>query len=148
MAVFSFGFDRERGAAVLLMSGPHNSDDDFTRYLLATTDMKSTAARHDLAVAVLVVDAGNPPPNARWRRQIAEATSDTPANVLFVLVSTSALIRGAVTAIEWIRPSRYQVRTCGAFDEAVQIAAGQRPDLATLLPRLMQEARHLAHRAP
>lgn len=110
--------DVARAAVVWLFTGPSNSDDDFERYVESIQRMQQIVRGRDAPAGILVTDPGNPPPDARWRRQIAEASRDVDPNVLFALVSTSRIVRGVVTAINWIRPPTYHVDTFSTFAQA------------------------------
>jgi len=139
--------DVARAAAVWLFTGASNSDDDFQRYVDSVVQLDRMARGREAPAGILVADPGNPPPDARWRRRIAEASRDIEPNAIFAVVSGSAFVRGVVTAINWIRPPTYHVSTFARFDDAaawVRELGGPPPHV---FDGLLKEAREGAARA-
>src|SRR5258708_38160222 len=83
-------------------------------------------AGRDHPAAILMADPDNPLPNAGWRRKIAEASTTLKSRPVFVMVSTSLVARGVVTAINWLRPPPYEHAVYRAFDEAGEWVARPR----------------------
>ncbi|CAN5344429.1 hypothetical protein BH09MYX1_BH09MYX1_06230 [soil metagenome] len=121
--MFSHEFDPELGTAIFLFSGTVNTDDDYTRYLAAVADLDRACVGRKDAVALQVIEHGNEVPNAAWRKRIADATAVIQSRPLFVLVTDSAMIRGVLTAINWIRKPTYEFAIAKTFDEAVVLAS-------------------------
>jgi hypothetical protein len=88
-----------------------------------------------------VAEPGNPPPNAAQRRRIAEETKRFHTRPLFALVSTSMLMRGVVTAINWIRPPAYEFATFDSFNAAVAWVESHRGRKVATATKLLAEAR-------
>lgn len=140
--VFSEAADVRLGLAVWVFSGPTNTDADFEAYLasIARLDLAMLGAGVKHPAVIQVVDEGNQIPNSHWRRRIAEATRVLHCRPLFALVTTSTLVRGVATAINWIRPPRYEVVAWATFDQAVSWVERRRGHSARL-HALLAEAR-------
>lgn len=139
--MFTSAFDLAHGAAVWLFTGSHNSDEDFERYLTTIRRMADRVEGRDAPAAIQVVDGGNPPPGAKWRKRIAEETENLGAGALFALVSPSPLVRGVVTAINWFRTPPYEVRTFSQFADAVAWIEERRGRRIPAFQQLLAEAR-------
>ncbi len=142
--VFTYAYDIQAMACVWLMSGTTNTDDDFARYVDTIARFDAMAAGWDSAVAVMVVDKDNPRPDAVWRKRMADASTDIKCKPVFALVSQSPIIRGVLTAINWLRPPPFETAAFASLEEATQWAeqrTGRRlPILAQLLDRARQDA--------
>ena len=118
--------DPAHGLLVGLFSGSSNDEGDFERYVQSILDADRQTRPETASVAVLIVDRENPPPDARWRKRIADATASIRTEgALFLLCAESPVIRGVMTAINWIRPPKYEVRIL-ATPEAVFATVGER----------------------
>src|SRR4051812_32086536 len=109
--------DLDDRVVVWLFTGPTNSDDDFQRYVDSMAKFDALCAGKDGA-AVLISDSGNPGPDSAWRKKIADASTTLASKPAFALVSQSALLRGVMTAINWIRPPSYPCKAVATLDEA------------------------------
>ena len=134
--------DAARGVMVGLFSGPSNGDDDYQHYVDSLLDADRTARPNVAQIVVLVVDRENPAPSAQWRKKIADATARVQsADVLFVLCAESPLIRGVVTAINWIRPPKYDVEVVSTPDAMLAAVAERRAPAEDVARRLLAELR-------
>lgn len=137
--------DSSEGLAVWLMYGPHNSDADYEAYVETIGQMRIEASRHPRPAAIMMIDPGNPVPDARWRRRIAEASADIPNTALFALVSESRVVQSVVTAVNWIRPPRYEHSVHTTFEQARSWVEDKRgeslPGLLMLLAETRADAR-------
>lgn len=141
--MFVYRMDRRRALSVWLFTGATNSDDDYAQYV-ASFAVSDEAARlaPQRGIGVLLVDEGNPVPNAAWRKRIADASTSLKSNPVVILASSSSVVRGIATAINWIRPPPYELRVASTFDEAVTIAQKERGgEPLTALRVLLDEAR-------
>lgn len=129
--MFTIEIDERASVAVWLFTGATNDDRDFEAYVASLAKLRTSALRAGVGTGLQWVERGNPPPNATWRRRIAEASASYPPNCVFALVSDSAMIRGIATAINWLRPATYDFTSTATFDEAFQWMAARR-DGATL----------------
>lgn len=136
--------DPVRAAALWLFSGPTNSDADFERYLVTIRDQDERVAGRE-SVALVVVEPENPPPDARWRRRIANATMEMKSNPLVVFVMPSLPLRAVVTAVNWLRPPPFQLSVHATVREAFAFLGERRPDIPEKTYReLLADARMAA----
>lgn len=124
-----------------LMHGDHNSDADYEAYIETIQQMHREAAGHRMAAAIMVIDPGNPVPDACWRRRIAEASADIPASALFALVSPSRVVQSVVTAVNWMRPPNYTHSVHTTFAQARSWVEDERGESLPELLTLLAEAR-------
>lgn len=130
--------DPQRGLLVGLFSGSNNDDEDYRRYVTSILDADRQTRPETAKLAVLMVDRANPPPNAQWRRRIAEATASIRTEgALFVLCAESPVIRGVLTAINWIRPPKYEVRIVGTLDALLVVVRERGPSMAEHVERAL-----------
>lgn len=139
--MFTYAYDVPAMACVWLMSGTSNTDDDFQRYLDTIARFDGMAAGWSHAFAVMMVDRDNPRPDAMWRKRIAEASTNLKSRPMFALVSPSPIIRGVLTAINWVRPPPFETAAFATLEDARRWGeAAQKRSLA-VLPQLLQRAR-------
>jgi hypothetical protein len=143
--------DTSFGLVVFLFTGETAKDEDFEAYCAGIDFLKAwhgtwTLAETTAPCAILVVDPGSPSPNAHWRKRIADASKDVKPPAYFALVSTSAIVRGVVTAINWIRPPPYEFNVVTTFAAAVHWMEGKRGVKLPAFRELLQEARERALR--
>lgn len=136
--------DEAEDVVVWYFAGSHNSDADYELYCSSIQRLDKIGSRSRLRVALLVADRSNPVPNAAWRRRIAEVSSNIRPNTLFVLVSERAIVRGIMTAINWMRPPTYKARAVTNFEEAIELVRRERPDAVWKLRDLFYEAKREA----
>lgn len=144
--VLTFSYDAAFQLAVFVFSGTTNDDDDFQAYCdairsLAVKLAVFAAGSTALPCAVLVVDPGNPIPDARWRKEIAEASGTLRPPMLLAVVSEASLVRGAITAINWLRPPPFEIATHSSFMRALAWLEGRRGTKLPQLTALLEEAR-------
>lgn len=146
--MFVYRLDRRRGIVVWLFTGKINSDDDYARYVasFAIAD-EACIAGPQPGIGILVVDDDSPVPNAAWRKRMAEASASLKSKPIVLLASSSSVIRGVATAINWIRPPPYDFVTASTFEEAVAAAQKRRGEPLTGLHVLLDEARAEAAKA-
>lgn len=136
---------RDRGAAltVWFLCLPANGDRDNEAFVEAAEAHAAEPAVHPHPTLVLMVEPGLPPPNAAWRKRLADSSRVAPPGSLFAFVSKSSVARGVYTAINWLRPPPFKH---AAFDDTEQAegwierARGPVPALR----RLIAEARAAA----
>lgn len=140
--VFRYSFESVTGTAVLLFTGDRNDDSDFERYLAAIDDLDAKAGGRDDALVLTVVDPGNPPPDAVWRKRIAARSRTLRTRATSILVSDSPLVRGVVTVLDWLAPKRFREQvTVATFEEALAWVARRQIGREVVLRRLLDEAR-------
>jgi hypothetical protein len=86
-----------------------------------------------------VIDPGSSDPPATWRREIAEAGVEIREGTRIAVVSTSVVVRGAVTAIAWMRKPSYTLTMVATLDEAVALAEQSSPGRGALARTLMED---------
>jgi hypothetical protein len=125
-----------------LFTGSSNTDDDYGRYVASFAIADEACMRGPQpGIGILVVDDGNPVPNAAWRKKMAEASTTLKSNPIVILAAASSVMRGIATAINWIRPPPYEFFATSTFDEAVALAQKRRGEPLTGLHVLLDEAR-------
>ena len=130
---------------VWLFYGRHNSDEDFERYI--ESFQRNPGANALLRpAALLYVERDNPMPNAHWRKRIAESSRElgTGARPLVVFASPSPLVRGIVTAINWLRPPPFDHFMCATIEEGVSWLDEHRRGIKPALLEMMDECRREA----
>jgi hypothetical protein len=142
--MFSYRVDHAHANCVWLFSGPTNTDEDWERYVATFAALDAIAWLAELPACILLVDRENPTPNALWRKRIAEASTSLRSRPLVAFASEALLFRGAITAVNWLRPPPYEFRTMATFDQAVQWIEQRRGVPAktffTMLAELREEA--------
>lgn len=141
--------DPDRGVAVWIFGGLE-TDADWQAYVDALREGQKLAASATVqpVFAVQIVDPGSPIPPAIWRQRIAEASSQVPGNVLFVLVSASTAVRAVSTALAWLRPPTYEQTAVATLDEAIALVTERRKTAVPAIVRLHREARAALEKRP
>ena len=143
--MFVEAVDETGGMVVWLFTGRTNTDRDFQAYCESIVRLNAIPTG-GWRVAVLVVDPGNPMPNARWRKLIADVSREVSSTTFFILVG-NALARGVSTAINWIRQPTYVFRTSSTFMDAARIAEEVVGKPLPELRELQARARGVLHEA-
>lgn len=117
--MLTYRISEERGAVVWYFSGKENADDDYARYVASFAEADALGAKHASPVGLLYVEPDNPLPNAAWRSRMAEASKRLRSRPALVFASSSPLVRGIVTAVNWLRPPPYEFTTVSTFEEGV-----------------------------
>jgi len=138
--------DDHDACVVWLFTGPTNNDADFEKYCDAIVQLDAAFAGKT-AAAILVVDAGNPPPSSPWRKKIADVSATLRSKPTFAMVSASPLMRGVVIAINWLRPAAYPFTVVSTFDDARAWTEQQHGHSLLCLPRLLEDVRKIASRS-
>jgi hypothetical protein len=120
--MFSFTYDPGKHVLVVYANAQSKSDADHEelyRYV-DRLDLNGHNAKSPIAL-VLAIDNDSPSPSASWRRRYAEQRKNMKSPRAFItVVTTSAVARGVLTAINWISPDPAHVRTVthSTIDEA------------------------------
>lgn len=142
--MFRLAFDPQFVIGVGVFSGNENTDMDFEAYVHSFKRLDDLAyARPDTRGAyALIVDPENPRPNATWRKKIAEASADLQSNPLVSLITKSAAIRSVVTAVNWFRPPRYEIKCHESIEaSAAWIGALRNDNVLAIMQKLERECR-------
>jgi hypothetical protein len=137
--VFSQAKSVAAAIEVWIVSSP-STDEDHEACALASGVIAGPVS-HPHPTYVLIVDQGVRPPNAAWRRRIAEASSKAAPGTIFAFVTSSPLARGAYTAINWLRAPPYQHASFESLEHAERWIEGLRGPVPELW-RVHAEARH------
>jgi len=139
--MYSFGYDAAAHALVGLKSGPPDTDADYERVLDSLAQLV-TDAKDELAVWVFIIDSKHPPPGPGWRRRFADGRTRA-RELRFVMVTESAIERGIITALNWVKPpSAGQRFVCRAtFEIAVSWLEGEADRPMPILYALRETAR-------
>lgn len=134
------GFALDADAAVLVaVRDATNLDADHERFVDYMARLDRAGVSRGLApVAILTTERDTPAPSAAWRSRFAEsATKSAAPEMLFCLVTASAVQRGVLTALQWLMPKRkLSMRPFATFSEACDAAAAYRGITPALLGRL------------
>jgi hypothetical protein len=107
---------------------PEVTDTDLDSFFKELDDIARRALRMQLYYAVVVwgratdLDAARRRRIARWVRAMPRELRERSAGSF--LVMTSAMQRGAVTALRWILPELHDVHAFSTIDDAVNAALG------------------------
>ena len=140
-AVLTYKFDRAFGIVVWLFSGQTNEDADYELYVKSIAELSVRVPDVSSPAAIIVIDPGNPIPNALWRKRIAEVSSGVPREALVVFVGSSPLVRGTVLAVNWVKPLPFDFHVVATFAEATALIGRKRGYPLKLLDELYGEAR-------
>lgn len=139
---FHEALDEQERAVVWLLTGRTNTDADYQAYVDSIRRLDEIYAGQDGA-AILIVDEGNPPPSPAWRKRIADASMTIKSKPVYALVSSSTVVRGVLTIVNWIRPPTYPSAAFATADEAFRWAEekiGRKLPFARLLSEVRRKA--------
>jgi hypothetical protein len=139
--MYIYANDPPLAATVILHRGVSTGAEQ-ARYIETFVAMDKELRQHQAPVWLLVTDGE--PPDAVWRKKIAEASRDVSKNVLVAFVSTSALQRGIITAINWLRPPHFRFTVAADVEAAITWVERHRPGTRAALERLHEQARQEA----
>lgn len=141
--------DAAEGLLVGLFSGSTNDDGDYQRYVDSILDTDRRTLAGTAKIAILFVDRENPPPDAQWRKRIADASAGVRTHgAIFVLCAESPMVRGVLTAINWIRPTKYEVCIVGTVEATLAIVRDRRPSATARTAQMLEEMRGESLRTP
>jgi hypothetical protein len=144
--VYAFAYDREASTLVGVTGGEACSDADYQRIIDSTAQLWAQVSAAPFASFILVIDPGQDAPSPRWRQRIAAARPKTQP-FRTVIVTSSIVARGVLTAINWLRPPAVgqKIISLSTFEEAVDWleAEGLRP--CPILHTLYAKAREQVH---
>jgi hypothetical protein len=146
--MFSYQMNKSHGLYVGVYSGDAIADADYERCITSMQELDAAAAQQPQGLlAVLVTDPGTPGVPPAWRKRMADFNRGVKSRPYFLaLVTTSMVLRGALTMINWLSPPRPgQALTAHAtFDEACRWAESMRGQPLPRLPDLMTAVRRQA----
>lgn len=128
---------------------PTNQNEDFEEALRQQTKLDVECHQHPKGLVILLLSAPDyPTPNARWRRRFAEAAESFQAKkAFFALVTSSALMRGVITLVNWIKPgTRSENLAFAELSEAIGWLEQKRAEKLPALYEMCEEARVITTR--
>lgn len=134
--MFACRIDRSFGVCVWVFAGATNTDDDFQRYIDSFVKADEIGALLPFkACGLLFVSPENPMPNAKWRKRMAEASMTLKSKPVLAFVSSSPIMRGVVTAVNWFRPPPFEFEILPTFEAGQAWLEEKRQ---ARLPRLLE----------
>ncbi|WP_053235487.1 hypothetical protein [Sandaracinus amylolyticus] len=116
--MFFVDFDQERGLAVVGLAPP-GTDADWIAYADAIDEMNRTIPPGVRPVLLQLIRSGMPMPSALVRRRLADLRATIRRDAINVVVSDSATLRAAQTALDWVRKPHYDSSTHAAVESAI-----------------------------
>jgi hypothetical protein len=141
--MLKLAYDPELHVLVVGISGPQSSADH--EKVLGAVDTLDRNGRDKARKVglILLLGADTQPPNAHWRRRYAEQRKAFKASAVYTSVVTqSAILRGVMTAMNWISPDPPHVKSVhhATFREAATWVEQMQGTSVANLRRLHDEA--------
>jgi hypothetical protein len=135
--MYNYALDKFTGTMVgVLSTKPSwNESVDYAKLIESILVLGKTPPLLGELVFVFEVMPDCPQPSALWRQKFGETRKQLQHPMIFILISSSALIRGVATAVNWISPPKQgYAGACANVQEAV----------ATIEKRLKREVPNLS----
>jgi len=144
--MYLFDDDRMTGSYVARFAPGGDQQSDFDDHLvhLGKALVNAKDAGRTLALIILF-DSGHEIPSATRRARIAEFQSQPVFTPHVVVVSGNPLLRGVITALDWLRGKKAQVLSASTVSEAVRMLEVTR---GAPIEGLLTRARLLQDRKP
>jgi hypothetical protein len=143
--MFGCAMDKPQGLYVGVYSGSDVIDADYERCLASMQELDGAGTGLQQGIlAVLVTDPECPRVPPAWRKRMAEFNDAVKARIYcLALVTTSPLIRGVLTAINWLSPPKagHQLVAHATFELARRWGETVRGAPLPRLTELLAEAR-------
>ena len=136
-------FDAERLISVAVHTGDSLTEADVLAILALVGRQGAALAANPAALPVsLIIAETDNAPDARQRRRIGEANKAIKRGAQ-VLVTSSAFVRMAMTAIRWFAPANpdYSQTTCATYDQARGWLVQKTPHAGEIYDWLLLQAR-------
>lgn len=135
--------DEAQRRAVYRVRGAKITDAQWSHYADTFARLGGKANPGPRCCLICASEPGSGMPDARWRQRFAEIAGDIRADTVFVLVAPSAIARGVLTAVNWIRPFPFHQGVTDDWPSAVSVACGfdPSPTLRVSLETLFREAK-------
>jgi hypothetical protein len=138
--MLKFAYAAEHRLLVIGIGGGTLGESDYEMLITAFAVLDARAAEERLPAAVLaVVSTDLQSPTVQWRRRFAELrTTRNAPSTSFALVTDSAGVRGAITAINWIipEPPHQKTRFFDTTEEAVAWLEIRQAERLPMVPEL------------
>jgi len=124
-----------------------DSDEDYLQHLRMMREVAGRAEAANTRLAIVIYqERGFPAPNSSWRKKVAEMTATPPFRpILCAIISRNPLIRGVITALNWLRKREYSEAVFGDAEPALAWLEAARADA---LPVLRRTVRGWDHESP
>ncbi len=98
-----------------------DSDEDYALHLRTMKEVASLAEASKKRLAIVICqEPGFPAPDSSWRKKVAEMTASPSFRpVHCAIVTSNPLVRGAVTALNWLRKREYSEAIFGDIESAL-----------------------------
>jgi hypothetical protein len=121
--MFISNLNEQKAILACRYANPYDAG-DYPAYQAAFVELVAAARKYRRPVVLFIdLDDGYPQPNAVQRKNIGEAWAKVPdVGGVIAIVTTSALIRGIITAIEWFMtnaPNRRDTKAYARASDAV-----------------------------
>ena len=119
-----------------------NADADNEQLIQSILQQQHGAVPTSWGAFILITDAQYPNPDARWRKRYAELRNEIRfSEFFFILVTSARILRGVMTAVNWINPPspRFQTEAFGTFEEAARWLEDKRKQKLPMLYKLRDE---------
>ena len=114
-------YDDDVPAVVWLFCGRSNTDEDHRRWLSSMQRLDPVMAARPLrAVALLILDADNPPPPKEQRESITTVARAIVGHTPLAVVTSSALARTIIAGLHLTRVVRFPLKGFADVDSAVR----------------------------
>lgn len=144
--MYAHASDEASGTLVGVFSGNKVSDAQYEQSLAVMNRADLDAASRGAPfIYVVVVDNDVPRPPAVWRKRFSDANYGVKSErFFFVMVTTSMLIRGVYTAVNWVTEKRtgHEYGVVSSIEEAerwLQWRGASAPELVQLERRARRE---------
>jgi hypothetical protein len=140
--VYAFAYDRRSSTLVGIKGGEVSTGVDYQSLIDSINQLWAEASATPFATFVLVIDPGQETPSPLWRQRIAEARTTTqPFRI--VIVTSSVVMRGVMTAINWIRPNGAGQKTVSraTLEETIAWLEAEGGRARPIVPTLYAKAR-------
>jgi hypothetical protein len=138
--MLSAAYHKEGALLVVSLHG-RPEPDDYERLIEAGMVLDRDGLQLGKRTAeILLIEDGYPRPDATQRRRFTDTAQLLKVQKpLFALVTTSALIRGVLTAMTWVAPVRHTMGVFATFEEAARFMEAERGQLLPTLRRLYEQ---------
>jgi hypothetical protein len=131
--VITLEHDSGKALVVAWLSSGGEMQDDFGQ-LIGLLEKALGQKNADQKLAIMVVmESGHALPNAFWRSRAAEVTGRDDFDGYLAIVTQNKLIRGVLTALDWLRDKSYQDKVFPSVEEAKAWLEQERGDTFTLI---------------
>jgi hypothetical protein len=94
---------------------------DYGRHVDAMSEMvRRSRGKPKPGAVIIIQDPGYPAPDAKVRERVVEMSDAPGFNLITAIVTTNTLIRGVITALNWVRKKRGEEQVFASGDHALR----------------------------